>query len=102
MSRLLKFLEVPVGERETLSVLKNHDLQPITVKDQTWGFWSNFAYWGVISFSVGTWISAAAALSVGLSYGETIGAFILGDVITIMFTLANSYHGCLLYTSRCV
>lgn len=93
MSRLLKFLEVPVGERETLSVLKNHDLQPITVKDQTWGFWSNFAYWGVISFSVGTWISAAAALSVGLSYGETIGAFILGDVITIMFTLANSYHG---------
>lgn len=93
MSRFLKFLEVPVGERESLNVLKNPDLQPIPVKDQTWGFWSNFAYWGVLSFSVGTWISAAAATSVGLSYGETMGAFIIGDVVTIMFTLANSYHG---------
>lgn len=91
--RVLKALEVPVGERETLSVLKNPDLQPIPVKDQTWGFWSNFAYWGVISFSVGTWISAASALSVGLSYGETLGTFVVGDVLTIVFTLANSYHG---------
>ncbi|SCV04781.1 LAMI_0H19042g1_1 [Lachancea mirantina] len=91
--RGLKLLEVPVGERETLSVLKNPDLQPIPAKDQQWGFWSNFAYWGVISFSVGTWISANSALSVGLSYGETIGTFIVGDVVTIVFTLANSYQG---------
>ncbi|SCU81710.1 LADA_0C00606g1_1 [Lachancea dasiensis] len=93
VNRCLQFLEVPVGERETLNVLRNPDLQPIPVKDQTWGIASNTCYWGIISFSVGTWISANAALSVGLSYAETIGTFIVGDVVTIVFTLANSYHG---------
>lgn len=93
MSRGLTYLEVPVEERGTLSVLKNPDLQPIRSHNQTWGFWSNFAYWGVISFSVGTWVSASSAAEYGLSYAATIGTFIVGDVVTIMFTLANSYPG---------
>lgn len=93
ISRGLRFLEVPVSQRDNLSVLKNPDLKPILSKNQTWGFWSNFAYWGVISFSVGTWISASAASEYGLSYPATIGTFIVGDVVTIMFTLANSYPG---------
>ncbi|CCD24135.1 nucleobase cation symporter-1 family protein NDAI_0C04760 [Naumovozyma dairenensis CBS 421] len=91
--RILKVLEVPVGDRETISFLKNPDLQPIKLKNQTWGFWSNFSYWSVVSFSVVSWISASSALSVGLSYGETIGTFIIGDVVAIIFTLANSYPG---------
>ncbi|CCK68130.1 nucleobase cation symporter-1 family protein KNAG_0A04580 [Huiozyma naganishii CBS 8797] len=90
---ILKKLEIPVHERETLSFLKNPDLLPIKKEKQTWGFFSNFAYWGIISFSVGTWLSASQALSVGLSYPETIGTFIVGDFVTILFTLANSYPG---------
>lgn len=92
-SRVLSKLEIPVEERQTLSFLRNPDLLPIPKERQTWGFWSNFGYWGIISFSVGTWMSAASALSVGLSYPETIGTFIVGDVVTIMFTLANCYPG---------
>ncbi|CCD25987.2 thiamine transporter THI7 NDAI_0G02120 [Naumovozyma dairenensis CBS 421] len=92
-SKFLKHLEIPVHERETVNFLRNPDLQPIISRNQTWGFWSNFAYWGVMSWSVGTWMSASSALSVGLSYGETIGTFIIGDVLTIIFTLANSYPG---------
>lgn len=92
-SKGLSLLEVPVEQRGTLSVLKNPDLQPIRSKNQTWGFWSNFAYWGVISFSVGTWVSASSAADYGLSYAATIGTFIVGDVLTICFTLANSYPG---------
>lgn len=93
LSKGLKFLEVPVDQRSTLSFLKNPDLQPIPSRNQTWGFWSNFAYWGVISFSVGTWVSASSAADYGLSYAATIGTFIVGDVLTICFTLANSYPG---------
>lgn len=93
LSKGLKMLEIPVGERETLTPLRNPDIQPVVVADQRFGFWSNVAYWGVISFSVGTWISANYALTVNLSYAETIGTFIVGDVVTIIFTLANSYHG---------
>ena len=91
--RVLKALEIPVHERQTLNFLQNPDLLPIKKENQTWGFWSNLAYWGVISFSVGTWISASSALDVGLSYPETIGTYIVGDVLTIVFTLANSYPG---------
>ncbi|CAI4047837.1 hypothetical protein SUVZ_12G2730 [Saccharomyces uvarum] len=93
VSRGLRFLEIPVENRDSISFLKNPDLQPIKAENQTWGFWSNFAYWGVMSFSVGTWISASSALTVGLSYPETIGTFIVGDVLTIIFTLANSGPG---------
>lgn len=92
-SKILTKLEIPVEERQTLSFLRNPDLLPIPREKQTWGFWSNFGYWGIISFSVGTWMSAASALSVGLSYPATIGTFIVGDVVTIMFTLANCYPG---------
>lgn len=91
--RCLKMLEIPVGDRETTSFLKNPDLYPIKKEFQTWGFWSNFAYWGVMSFSVGTWMGASSGLGVGLSYPETIGSYIVGDVVTILFTIANSYVG---------
>ncbi|CAI1601450.1 hypothetical protein SEUBUCD650_0L04060 [Saccharomyces eubayanus] len=46
-----------------------------------------------MSFSVGAWISASCALSEGLSYSETIGTFIIGDVLTIVSTLAYSCPG---------
>ncbi|SSD60637.1 related to Thiamine transporter [Saccharomycodes ludwigii] len=92
-NNILKRLEVPHDKRETLSALRNPDLLPIPRKDQTWGFWSNFAYWGVMSFSVGTWMSASSALDVGMTYAQTIGSFIVGDFVTILFTLANSYQG---------
>lgn len=92
-SKALSRLEIPVEERQTLSFLRNPDLLPIPKERQTWGFWSNFGYWGIISFSVGTWMAAAGALSYGLSYPETIGSFIVGDVVTIIFTLANCYPG---------
>lgn len=93
MARFVSWLEVPVGEREVLNVLKNPDLQPVPVEDQTWGIWSNMMYWGAVSLSMGTWLSGTSGLTVGLSYGETIGCFLLGNVVTLMFTLANSYQG---------
>ena len=68
-------------------------MQPIKSVNQTWGFWSNFAYWGVQSFNVGMWIGGSSALTVGLSYSETIGAFIIADLLTILFALANSCPG---------
>lgn len=92
-NRCLKWLEVSEDERTSLSILRNPDLLPIRKQYQTWGFWSNFAYWGVMSFSVGTWVSASSATDYGLSYPALIGSYIVGDVMTIFFTVANSYPG---------
>ncbi|CAI5334253.1 ASB_HP2_G0051000.mRNA.1.CDS.1 [Saccharomyces cerevisiae] len=93
ISRALRFLEIPVKYRASVNFLRNPDLQPIKSVNQTWGFWSNFAYWGVLSFNVGMWIGGSSALTVGLSYSETIGAFIIADLLTILFALANSCPG---------
>ncbi|CCH41629.1 putative membrane protein [Wickerhamomyces ciferrii] len=93
LSKALRTLEVPVSERETLSVLQNPDLQPIKPQYRIWGFWSNFGYWGIISLSMVTWLSASSSLSLGLNVREIIGAYILGDLLTLAFTLANSYPG---------
>ncbi|AJT73558.1 AIC_G0050650.mRNA.1.CDS.1 [Saccharomyces cerevisiae] len=93
ISRALRFLEIPVKNRASVNFLRNPDLQPIKSVNQTWGFWSNFAYWGVLSFNVGMWIGGSSALTVGLSYSETIGAFIIADLLTILFALANSCPG---------
>ena len=93
ISRALRFLEIPVKNRASVNFLRNPDLQPIKSVNQTWGFWSNFAYWGVQSFNVGMWIGGSSALTVGLSYSETIGAFIIADLLTILFALANSCPG---------
>ncbi|KAH3902442.1 probable Thiamine transporter [Saccharomycodes ludwigii] len=91
--KILKILEVPHDKRETLSVLRNPDLLPIPRKEQTWGFWSNFSYWGIMSFCVGMWMCGSSALSVGMTYGQSLAAFTVGNVFTMMFTLANSYQG---------
>ncbi|CAI4790123.1 AVB_G0050400.mRNA.1.CDS.1 [Saccharomyces cerevisiae] len=93
ISRALRFLEIPVKNRASVNFLRNPDLQPIKSVNQTWGFWSSFAYWGVLSFNVGMWIGGSSALTVGLSYSETIGAFIIADLLTILFALANSCPG---------
>ncbi|CAI4036489.1 hypothetical protein SMKI_15G3360 [Saccharomyces mikatae IFO 1815] len=93
ISKFLRFLEIPVKDRACVNFLRNPDLQPIKSANQTWGFWSNFAYWGVLSFNVGMWVGGSSALTVGLSYSETIGAFIIADILTILFALANSCPG---------
>ena len=93
VSKFLRYLEIPAKNRTAVNFLRNPDLQPIKSENQTWGFWSNLAYWGAVSFTAGTWMSGSAALSVGLSYPETIVSFLLGNVLTIIFTMANSYPG---------
>ncbi|SSD62033.1 related to Thiamine transporter [Saccharomycodes ludwigii] len=93
VTSFFKILEVPHGKRQTLSVLKNPDLEPILKGNQTWGFWSNVAYWSVCAFSIGTWMGASAANTIGLTYGETVAAFCLGNFVAFLFTIANSYQG---------
>lgn len=91
--QVLKKLEIPESKRTTNSVLRNKDLLPIPSSHQTWGFFSNFCYWGLLSFNIGTYSSASAASSEGMSYGNIILAYFLGDVIALLFTIANSYQG---------
>ena len=93
LTSLLKKLEIPESKRTSNSVLRNKDLLPIPRSHQTWGFFSNFCYWGLLSFNIGTYTSASAASSIGMSYGNIILAYFLGDVISLLFTIANSYQG---------
>ncbi|XDT28066.1 Hypothetical protein J6891_04670 [Nakaseomyces glabratus] len=85
--KFLKYLEVPVEERQTLSFLKNPDLVPIPKSHQTWGFWSNFAYWGTIAFTVGWDWKVGYTLSQRFTFGIYGSAF--GVIIRVLLSIVN-------------
>lgn len=93
MQSFFKFLEIPHDKRTTISVLRNPDLLPIPTEHQTWGFFSNFAYWGLLSFNIGTYSAASAASGIGMSYANIILSYFVGDCLTLCFTIANSFQG---------
>ncbi|CDR44666.1 CYFA0S15e01222g1_1 [Cyberlindnera fabianii] len=93
MSKILKLLEVPHPPSHPPSFLLNRDLEPIPPHKRQWGFFSNFCYWGVISFNMGTWLSSSSSLSLGLSIGGIFAGYILGDLVTIAYTILNSFPG---------
>ncbi|QLG74684.1 hypothetical protein HG535_0G05670 [Zygotorulaspora mrakii] len=90
--RFLRAIEVPHGD-EPISVLRNPDLQPIPDKERTWGFWSFFAYWGLPNFSVATFSTGSALLSLNLNIQQSIGALVIANILIGLMTIANSNPG---------
>lgn len=90
--RLLKKLEVP-HEGKPLSVLRNPDLEPVPYGERTWGFWSNFAYWGLPNFAVATYSTGSALLALDLNIQQSIGALVIANVVIALFTICNSNPG---------
>jgi NCS1 family nucleobase:cation symporter-1 len=60
----------------------NHDLYPIPKKERTFGYFSYFAYWITTGISVGTFTLGSSYIAVGLNAGETLGAILIGCVIS--------------------
>ncbi|OBA27637.1 hypothetical protein HANVADRAFT_52084 [Hanseniaspora valbyensis NRRL Y-1626] len=89
--RFLKKLEIP-HEGQVVSSLRNPDLEPIKYDDQTWGFWSMLAYWGLPNFSIPTFSTAITFTELGLNAKEIIGALIIANcfVITMLILSANN------------
>jgi NCS1 family nucleobase:cation symporter-1 len=44
----------------------------VKIENQTWTLWTWIAYWATDVFNLGTWQTASAILSVGLSWREAI------------------------------
>jgi len=53
-------------------VWTNEDMDPVKIENQTWTLWTWIAYWATDVFNLGTWQTASAILSVGLSWREAI------------------------------
>lgn len=91
-ARFFKKLEVP-HTGKPLSVLRNPDLEPISVEDRTWGFWSFFAYWGLPNFAVATFSTGSALLDLNLNIQQSIGALVIANVLIAVVTIMNSNPG---------
>lgn len=92
LQAFLKAIEVPHGDIP-ISVLRNPDLQPISPRERTWGFWSYFAYWGLPNFSVATFSTGSALLGLNLNIQQSIGALVIANIIIGLMTIANSNPG---------
>lgn len=78
LRRCDKFLQVPHHGKDSLTVLRNPDLEPIPLERRIWGFWSFFGYWGIPNITIWTWSTGSAMLSLGLNIQHTMGALTLG------------------------
>ncbi|SSD58434.1 related to Thiamine transporter THI72 [Saccharomycodes ludwigii] len=90
--KFLKKLEVP-HEGKAISILRNPDLEPVKDEDRNWGFWSNFAYWGLPNFSVMTYSTGSALLGLNLDIKQSIGAIVIANIIIAGMTILNCNPG---------
>lgn len=93
LRRCDKFLQVPHHEKDSLTVLRNPDLEPIPLERRIWGFWSFFGYWGIPNIIIWTWSTGSAMLSLGLNIQHTMGALTLGNILICVYTCLNSGPG---------
>ncbi|SCV05098.1 LANO_0G18426g1_1 [Lachancea nothofagi CBS 11611] len=90
--KFMRALEVPHQEKP-LSALRNPDLEPILIKERTWGFWSFFAYWGLPNFAVATFSTGSALLALDLNIQQSIGSLVIANVLIAVYTIMNSNPG---------
>jgi nucleobase:cation symporter-1, NCS1 family len=60
----------------------NHDLYPIDQKDKKFGYLAYASYWSTGGFALFTFTLGSGYIAVGLNAGETIGASLIGAIIS--------------------
>lgn len=60
----------------------NHDLYPITPKEKTFGYWAYVAFWSTGGTALFTFTLGSGYIAIGLNAGETIGACLLGALLS--------------------
>ncbi|KAH8880225.1 hypothetical protein GQ53DRAFT_891637 [Thozetella sp. PMI_491] len=86
MSRYLRWLEVKPKDDIYADVgttrWGNHDIYPIKKEDRTFGWSSYFLYWTTCCMGLSTFSIGSSYITVGLTAGETLGAVLIGALLT--------------------
>ena len=84
--RVLRWAEVKertdIHTYEGTTEWGNHDLYPIDQKDKKFGYFAYASYWATGGFALFTFTLGSGYIAVGLNAGETIGASLIGAIIS--------------------
>jgi NCS1 family nucleobase:cation symporter-1 len=75
----------------------NKDMDPTPIEDQTWTLWTWMAYWATDTINLGTWETAAAIITNGLSWREAIPIMVVGTFCVAVPMVLNGAIGAKLH-----
>ena len=75
------------------SVLYNHDLAPVAVKDRTWTTYNYAALWISMAHCIPTYMLASGLMAAGMNWTQALFTILLGNTIVLIPILLNSHPG---------
>ena len=82
-----------LSESLPLGKFSNPDLEPVPIKDRTWGTYAIASLWAGMSICIPSWMLAASGISAGLNLAQATGLLILGQIIVLVPMLLNAHVG---------
>ncbi|KAF2724151.1 uridine permease-like protein Fui1 [Polychaeton citri CBS 116435] len=91
----LRAWEVPKEESSIAPpyVRTNKDMDPTPPEDQTWTIWTWMGYWCADMLNLGTWQTASAIITVGLTWREAIPVMVVGTFCVAVPMVLNGAIG---------
>ncbi len=98
MEEDVKVVEHPNGQVELSSSLpvskwSNPDIEPVPVKNRTWGVYAMMSLWAGIVICIPTWALAGGFIAAGMNVGQAISLIIFGQIIMFLGLIGNAYAG---------
>jgi NCS1 family nucleobase:cation symporter-1 len=75
------------------SKLANHDLDPVPVKQRTWGTYNYTALWVGMAHSIPSWTLASGLIAVGMSWKQAVFTIVVANLIVLVPILLNGHAG---------
>ncbi len=73
--------------------LYNHDLAPIPTEKRSWGIYNYVSLWVAMSVCIPTYMLASGLIAGGMSWSQSIGTILLGNLIVLIPMLLNAHAG---------
>ena len=73
--------------------LYNHDLAPIPTEKRSWGVYNYVSLWVAMSVCIPTYMLASGLIAGGMSWSQSIGTILLGNLIVLIPMLLNAHAG---------
>ncbi len=73
--------------------LYNHDLAPIATENRSWGIYNYVSLWVAMSVCIPTYMLASGLIAGGMSWSQSIGTILLGNLIVLIPMLLNAHAG---------
>lgn len=73
--------------------LANRDLDPVPMKERTWGTYNFTALWVGMAHNIPSWSLASGLIALGMGWKAAVGTIVLANIIILIPILLNGHAG---------